>query len=93
MTTGIEYSNAPIRAYSTGDQSTRISTARKGNVMSDRILFYGASTGRGVVDSIDDDNNIQDVRVIPEGGFAQDWTQITGLSGDRILYYSASTGR
>ncbi|WP_157106606.1 hypothetical protein [Nocardia arthritidis] len=47
--------------------------------MSDRILFYGASTGRGVVDSIDADNNIQDVRVIPEGSFAQDWTQITGL--------------
>lgn len=69
-------------------------TARKGNVLSDRILCYGASTGRGAVDSIDDNNNnIQDVRVIPEGGFAQDWTRITGLSVDRILYYGASVGR
>ncbi|MFI9412871.1 hypothetical protein, partial [Nocardia gamkensis] len=45
----------------------------------DRILFYSASTGRGVVGGINAANKIKDVRVIPEGSFAEDWTQITGL--------------
>ncbi|MFC7451438.1 hypothetical protein, partial [Rhodococcus daqingensis] len=58
-----------------------------------RILYYSASTGRGAIGSVDHDNNLSDVSVIPPGSFAQDWTQIAGLSGDRILYYSASTGR
>ncbi|MDT9690497.1 hypothetical protein Q5762_19545, partial [Streptomyces sp. P9(2023)] len=61
--------------------------------MSDRILYYSASTGRGLIGTIDTNNVLKDVTVIPEGAFATDWTQITALSGDRILYYSASTGR
>ena len=60
--------------------------------MSDRILYYSASKGRGCIGSVDDDNNLADVRVFPEGSFAGDWTQITALSGDRVLYYSASRG-
>ncbi|MFE5481005.1 hypothetical protein [Streptomyces sp. NPDC056527] len=43
--------------------------------------------------SIDYSNAIGDVTVIPPGGFAKDWSQITALSGDRILFYSATTGR
>ncbi|MFC8144011.1 hypothetical protein ACFUKV_20110, partial [Streptomyces paradoxus] len=49
--------------------------------------------GRGVVCSIDDDNHIADVTVIPPGSFAKDWTQITAVSGDRILFYGKSQGR
>jgi hypothetical protein len=69
------------------------STTEKGNLMADRVLYYSASTGRGLIGSVDANNTLQDVTVIPDGSFAQDWTQITALSGDRILYYSASTGR
>ncbi|MFG2738766.1 hypothetical protein ACGFY0_01675 [Streptomyces chartreusis] len=61
-------------------------------MMSDRILFYGAS-GRGVVESISVDNTLRDERVIPAGGFASDWTQITALSGNRVFFYGKSTGR
>ncbi|MGW5776455.1 hypothetical protein [Streptomyces sp. NPDC003863] len=66
--------------------------SRKGDMMSDRILFYGAG-GRGVVESIGVDNTLRDERVIPAGGFAPDWTHITALSGNRILFYGKSTGR
>ncbi|MFI6663176.1 hypothetical protein ACIBL8_47780 [Streptomyces sp. NPDC050523] len=61
--------------------------------MTDRILYYSASTGRGCIGSIDVNNATKDLTVIPAGSFAKDWTQIAGLSGDRILFYSASTGR
>ena len=61
--------------------------------MTDRILYYSASTGRGCIGSIDVNNATKDLTVIPAGSFATDWTQITGLSGDRILFYSAPTGR
>ncbi|MFE4987533.1 hypothetical protein ACFRFO_28480, partial [Streptomyces sp. NPDC056664] len=59
----------------------------------DRILYYSASKGRGVIGTVDSNNVLKDVTVIPAGSFAKDWTQITALSGDRILYYSASKGR
>ncbi|MET9621739.1 hypothetical protein ABZZ37_13335, partial [Streptomyces sp. NPDC006464] len=49
--------------------------------------------GRGLIGTIDSNNVLRDVTVIPDGSFAKDWTQITALSGDRILYYSASKGR
>ncbi|CAM5274973.1 hypothetical protein GCM10010261_59650 [Streptomyces pilosus] len=61
--------------------------------MPERILFYGASKGRGVVAAIDDDNNIGDVTLIPNGSMAKDWTEVTALSGDRILFYGKSKGR
>ena len=64
----------------------------RSTVMSDRILYYGSFKARGVIGSIDGDNTLQDVKPIPEGSFANDWTAITALSGDRILYYSASRG-
>ncbi|MET9675697.1 hypothetical protein ABZY68_21760 [Streptomyces sp. NPDC006482] len=60
--------------------------------MSDRILYYSASAGRGVVGAIDVNNVTKDLTVIPSG-FATDWTQIVGLSGDRILFYGRSAGR
>ncbi|MFD4714237.1 hypothetical protein ACFWN5_31830, partial [Streptomyces sp. NPDC058430] len=48
----------------------------------------------GCIGSVDDGNNLADVRVFPEGSFAKDWTQISALNGgDRILYYGASKGR
>ena len=58
----------------------------------DRVLYYSASKGRGCIGSVDDDNNLADVRVYPEGSFAKDWTGISALNGDRVLYYSASKG-
>ncbi|MFF5370239.1 hypothetical protein [Streptomyces sp. NPDC013187] len=61
--------------------------------MSDRVLFYGASQGRGVAAAIDDGNHIGDLTVIPAGSFAKDWTAFTGLSGDRILFYGKTQGR
>jgi len=64
----------------------------RSTVMSDRILYYGSYKARGVVGSIDGDSSLQDVKIIPDGSFANDWTAITALSGDRILYYSASRG-
>ncbi|MFG2726268.1 hypothetical protein, partial [Streptomyces canus] len=45
----------------------------------DRILYYAKSTGRGCIGSVDANNNLADVTVIPEGSFAKDWTQITFL--------------
>ncbi|MER5574462.1 hypothetical protein [Streptomyces massasporeus] len=45
----------------------------------DRILFYSATRGGGVVCSVDDDNNIADVPVIPPGSFAKDWTEVSAL--------------
>ncbi|MFD8151637.1 hypothetical protein ACFV28_12920, partial [Streptomyces sp. NPDC059720] len=60
--------------------------------MSDRILFYGAAKGRGVVAAMDEANHLGDVTVIPAGSFAKDWTAFTGLSGDRLLFYSATRG-
>ena len=58
-----------------------------------RILYYSASRGRGCIGTVDGDNRLADLAVIAPGGFASDWTQITGLSGGRILYYSAGSGR
>ncbi|MEU0428950.1 hypothetical protein ABZ235_36300 [Streptomyces canus] len=61
--------------------------------MTDRILYYSASTARGCIGSIDANNVTKDLTVIPAGSFANDWTQITALSGNRILFYGASAGR
>ena len=47
--------------------------------MSNRILYYSQSTGRGCIGSIDDANNLKDERVFNDGSFAQDWTEITAL--------------
>jgi hypothetical protein len=44
-----------------------------------RILYYSASAGRGCIGTIDADNRLADLTVVPPGGFASDWTQITGL--------------
>lgn len=56
-----------------------VETVAKGHMMSDRILYYGASTGRGLIGSVGDDNTLRDVTVIPKGSFADDWTQITAI--------------
>ncbi|MFF5841730.1 hypothetical protein ACFY74_09675 [Streptomyces massasporeus] len=44
----------------------------------DRILFYSAIRGGGVVCSVDDDN-IADVTVIPPASFAKGWTEVSAL--------------
>ncbi|MEV6337551.1 hypothetical protein AB0M12_22860, partial [Nocardia vinacea] len=46
-----------------------------------------------VIGGVDDSNDLFDIKVIPPGSFATDWTAIAPLSGDRVLYYSASKGR
>ncbi|MCX5410164.1 hypothetical protein OHA37_00060 [Streptomyces sp. NBC_00335] len=60
--------------------------------MSERILYYGAS-GRGCIGTIDANNVLDDVEVLPEGAFAPDWTLITALSNNCILHYAGASGR
>ncbi|MEV6337550.1 hypothetical protein AB0M12_22855, partial [Nocardia vinacea] len=58
-----------------------------------RLLYYSASKGRGAIGGVDNGNDLFDIKAIPAGSFATDWTATAPLSGDRVLYYSASKGR
>ena len=58
-----------------------IHTPFKGNEMNiQRVLFYSASKARGVIAGVNDANDLFDIKVIPPGSFAEDWTAITALS-------------
>src|SRR5690606_1354287 len=65
----------------------------RGKTMSDRILYYAADSGRGVIGTIDSGNRLADAHVIPDGSFATDWTTICEPFCDRILSYDADSGR
>ena len=58
-----------------------------------RLLYYSQAHGRGVIGEVTSTNELFDVRELPEGTFATDWTAITSLGGGRVLYYNATTGR
>ncbi|MEU4039054.1 hypothetical protein [Streptomyces collinus] len=48
-----------------------------GQIRPSRHPSYAQATGRGCIGSVDANNDLADVTVIPNGGFATDWTQIT----------------
>lgn len=42
----------------------------------DRLFYYSSSTGRGAIGGVNADNQTFDIRAIPAGSFAKDWTEI-----------------
>jgi hypothetical protein len=51
----------------------------------DRILYYGATKGRGVIGGVNSSNQLFDIHELPAGTFATDWTSIAHLGGDRRM--------
>ena len=45
-----------------------------------RVLYYSASKARGAIGGINDNNELFDIKAIPPGSFADDWTAIAALS-------------
>src|SRR4051812_29535769 len=47
------------------------------------LVYYARKQARGAIGRVGADNGLREVRAIPAGAFANDWTAIAGLTGNR----------